>query len=92
MTDPKSLFQKNKELFGKWSAVAHSDWFAEVLVYARGAFLDARLGLNEDSLYGAKEYERILCDLAETEAGDIPAPKIGLQHDLDSPRVQPKAK
>lgn len=91
MTDPKNLFLKNKDLSGRWSAVAHADWFAEVLVYARASFLDSRITLSQEQLEGAKNYERILCDLCDAEGGgDTPLPSVGLHHDLDYPKPENK--
>lgn len=86
----KELFLKNKELRDRWSAVVHADWFEEVLVYARGSFMDAKR--TEAEMEGAKAYETILLSLCDVE-GEVTAPILtGLHHDLDNPQPTKKQK
>lgn len=90
--DAKQLFLKNKDLRDRWSAITHSSWFGEILVYARSAFMDG--AVTEAQLKGAKDYEQILCSLCDGEAGEAPAIFTGLNHNLDNPsppkRTPPK--
>lgn len=83
MSLAKELFNRDKELSSSWNAVAKSDWFGKVLLYARGALMEADLKPGE--MEGAKRFENILTELANLAEPDVPTPKSGLTYDLEPP-------
>ena len=83
MTTPKELFLKNADLRDRWQAVAKTDWFANVLVYAIG-HLTAQSRMTPETLRGAQALADTLGTLADP---DDPAPELPTQvlvHNLDS--------
>ena len=86
----KEIFLKKKDLAEKWRAVVHSDYFAEVLAFARGELLDIT-SMDAEQLIGARNYQNVLLTIADEEKpeGDLPGP--GLIHNLDPKPRQPKS-
>jgi len=77
----KHSFQRNKELFSQWSAVANASWFADVLIHARSAMMEERCTAEE--MAGANRFVSIIINLCEADPPTPPMPTTGLVHDLD---------
>lgn len=84
MTTPKERFLQNKDLADKWHAVSSSEWFEEVIVYARAQMIDTKITTEE--LDGARRFITTLLDLAEHEPRSAKFPSSGLNRNLDVPR------
>lgn len=88
----KSVFLKDIELVKQWRAIAPTEWFSKVLIFARGE-LSETTGITPEALKGAKQLENILLGLASEEE-EIPnefGPR--LEHNIDTPtRKKPSRK
>lgn len=91
MSLSRELFFRNKELTDQWNAVAHSDWFGQVLMHARSAFMES-IDLKDGELSGAKRFESILRELADKDQESVGTPSSGLRHDLDTVHKKEKPK
>lgn len=80
---PKELFLSDKELSNKWGAVAGSDWFGKVVVFARGQMLDQKVTTEE--LEGVRKFVQVLQTISDFEQPSRPYPTAGLNRNLDVP-------
>ncbi len=87
---PHDLFQKDKALFEKLSAVVHSDWFAQAMLYARSAFLESLP--SSEQIKGAQALENALVSLCADPEDKVPTLTTGLIHNIDNPREEIAAK
>jgi len=76
----KPLFLKHKELSNQWSAVASSDWFQEVLLFAMNEFIEQEV--TDEQIKGAKKFRDCLLELVETPAPAIVFPSSGIHHNV----------
>lgn len=81
MNTAKELFLKNKELREKWAAVAHADWFGEVLVFARSVCMDNKP--TAEKIMGMLEFESALLSICDEQVVSVEYPSSGIRHDID---------
>lgn len=83
MTSPKELFAQNKELSDQVSAVVHTPWFAEWLMFGQAVMFDSKITTEE--LAGAAKFKDALLSLAEDpEVTRVPLGS-GINYDLSIP-------
>ncbi len=79
--NPKELLLKNKDLRDKLSAVAHSEWFSEALMYV---LAEAAPSLDSaDKHKGARVFQDILLSIADDEPVRPERIKSGINHAFD---------
>ena len=80
MTRAKASFQRNKDLFDKWGAIAGSNWFEDVLSAASAEMWE--LGGTDEQMKGARNFINILQGLADKDTFNEGIPKSKLLDDL----------
>jgi hypothetical protein len=78
----KTLFLKQKELCEQLSAVVHTDWFKQCLVFVKGELMEQG-GISTEMLRGAQMFEQALLEFTDEEPDPAQFPSTGIKHDLD---------
>lgn len=76
----KPLFLKDKTLSNQWAAVATSDWFQQVLIFAMNEFIEQEV--TDEQIKGAKKFRDCLLELVETPAPAVSFPSSGIHHNV----------
>lgn len=88
MGEAKEMFQRDKEVSGRWSGFVHGPDSAKVFAIADAEFLNSQQFSAEAAL-GARLYKSILLSLSDVEETDSAFPNSGLVHDIDpKPRTK----
>jgi hypothetical protein len=84
MSPTKTIFNKDKELRSQWAAVAASDWFQRVLMFARSEFIESNV--TQEQLSGAKQFERILVTIIDPDYTPPEPIRSPINHAIDNPQ------
>lgn len=83
MPSAKELFQRDKELSGRWSGWVNGPDASRVFAIANSELLNYSDELTQDMIKGARIYRAILENLCEPDDAEVQIPKSGLVHDID---------
>jgi hypothetical protein len=89
MSEAKEIFQRDKELSGRWSGWINGPDADRVFVVADALLVNHREAQTPGVLMGARIYKEILKSLCEPDEEDAPILNSGLNHDIDpKPRTK----